>query len=196
MLHSANGTHAGGKAGRWKRLTAGLLLLSPWPLAALKPSGNPPDAPPMRIEVRGQAPEGEHPQPGSVTQAAFQREIVDPCLGTRWQLVADAQHPERPGHLVLVDSRALRSSGTTPAGSPPSTPASTTQLPVIRAGDRIAVLQQTPILRGRFQAVALESAATGQTLRVRLLGNSDTLTGNLGTIVDVRALRAGEAAWL
>lgn len=179
-----------------RNLAAGLMLLCPWPLAALKPAPSPPGAPQMRLEVRGQAAEAIDPQLPTRTQAPSQRDIVDPCVGTRWQLVADSQHPERPGRLVPVYSGVLRASNPIPAGlvrlPTPSPPA----MPAIHAGDRIAVSQQTPVLRARFQAVALESAAFGQTFRVRLLGGAQTLTGNQGTVVDVRAIRAGEAVWL
>jgi hypothetical protein len=150
----------------------------------------------MRIEVRGQAAEAAHRQLPIGTQAPSQRDIVDPCLGIRWQRVADAQHPERPGRLVPVDSGVVRVSNPSSPGSALLPAPSTAALPVIHAGDRIAVSQQTPILRARFQAVALESGAAGQTLRVRLLGSAQTLTGNRGTVVDVRAVQAGEAVWL
>jgi hypothetical protein len=99
--------------------------------------------------------------------------------------------------MVLIDSGSFRVSDPSPAGSklyPAQLPPA--PLPVIRAGDLITVSQQTPILRAHFQAVALESGAAGQTLRVRLLGGSETLTGNQGTVVDVRAIQAGEAVWL
>ena len=183
-----------------KDLAAGLLLLCPWSLADLKPTANPPATLQMRIEVRGQALEAAHPQTSGGAQAPSQRDIVDPCLGTRWQLVADARHPERPGQLIRADSGVIRASGPSPSGStlspaplPPAPPAA---LPVIRAGDRITVSQQTPILRARFQAVALESGAAGQTFRVRLLGGAQALTGNQGAVVNVRAIQAGEAVWL
>lgn len=173
----------------------GLLLLPAAKLAAFGPAASQ-----MLIEVRGQAPEASHPQISSVTRGPLQREIVDPCLGTRWQLIADTQHPERPGRLVPVDFRLLRAASARPRESPSapiSPPAATLAAPpIIRPGNRITVTQQTSILRARFQAVALESAAAGQTLRVRLLGGSDTLTGNQGTVVDVRAVQAGEAVWL
>ena len=198
MWKRAEGTQTRVKTGNLKNLAAGLLLLCSWPVAALKPATDPSAAPQMRIEVRGQAVEASHPQiPGGNvgTQTQSQRQIVDPCLGTRWQLIADSQHPERPGRMVLLTSGVYRVSNPSHDGSTLPPAPVPTALPVIRAGDRITVLQQTSILRARLQAVALESAATGQTLRVRLLGGTDTLTGNRGTVVDVRAVQAGEAEW-
>jgi hypothetical protein len=119
----------------------------------------------------------------------LQRQIVDPCLGTRWQLVPNALHPEQPGRLILADSTIIRplkpDSGATPASSP-----------VIRAGDRVTVFQSTSVLRARLAAVALESAAAGQTMRVRLLAGTETRNGSQGTVVDVRAIAVGEASWL
>ena len=184
------------KAANWKHLAAGLPLLYPWPLAALELAEELPAAPQVRIEVRKQAPEASHPRTPKGTQVPFPREIVDPCLGGRWQLVADAQHPERPGRLVQVNAGVFRARSPIPPGSAPAPATSSAALPVIRAGDRISVTQQTSILRSRLQAVALESSAAGQTLRVRLLGGGQTLAGNRGTVVDVRAIQAGEAVWL
>jgi len=155
-------------------------------------SGPSPDrAPSIRIEVRGPAQEAERSRPWGALSGALDREIVDPCLGTRWRLIANAEHPERPGRLVLVDRGLDR---VAPPGQ--NTPAARAPAWAIRSGDRLTVAQETAILRARFQAVALESAEAGQRLRVRLIGGADTRTGNFGTVVEVRAVAPGEAVWL
>ncbi len=150
----------------------------------------------MRIEVHGQAPETPRRQLSGVIQAPLQRVILDPCLGKRWQLIADAQHPERPGRLVLAESGALRPFQSRSSESAPSPAISPPQLSVIHVGDRITVSQQTPVLRARFRAVALESAGSGETLRVRILGGGESFPGNRGAVVAARAIQAGEAEWL
>lgn len=180
---------------------AALLLLGPWPLLAFRQVSGPPpytatgpsrDSSPaarLRIEVRGQAPEAASTALRDVSRAPLQAEIVDPCLGTRWRLVPDTQHPERPGRLVLSESGLA-------SPSKPSSEAAPATSPIIRAGERVAVFQTTPMLRARFEAVALESAAAGKPMRVRLLPAGDARSGNQGTVVDVRAIAAGEAIWL
>jgi len=159
-------------------------------------------SPVVRIEVRGLASEALSGQRSGSPDGALQREFVDPCVGTRWRLVTDARHPEWPGRLVPIDSgkRQTKASG----GRLPfenRNPAAVADAPAalspsIRAGDRVTVSQETEILRARFQAVALEPAAVGQTLRVRLLGGTDILNGGLGTVLVVRASSAQEVTWL
>jgi len=159
-------------------------------------------APPTRIEVQGQAAESSAGQPRRPLEGPPLREIVDPCLGTRWQFVADVQHPERPGRLILIDPRArpMRAAAQ-PAPNELRNPDANSyraaaQSRLIRAGDRVTVLQETAFLRARLQAVALESAVAGQTMRVRLLGGADIHTGNQGAVLVVRASSAQEVTWI
>jgi len=162
---------------------------SPATSAPQSPSGD--HLPVVRIEARGPLPDAAQGQSGVALSGALSREIVDPCLGTRWRLIADAEHPERPGRLVLADPGFVRG-----AVSAEKASASRTPTWAIRSGDRLTVAQENTVLRARFQAVALESAEAGQTMRVRLIGGADTRTGNFGTVVEVRAIRPGEAEWL
>ncbi len=75
----------------------------------------------------------------------------------------------------------------------PSSPA----LPrVIRAGDTVTVDQQTPLLRARFQAVALESAAVGQRMHVRLGDGTHSARALDGAVIAVIATAAGQTQWL
>jgi hypothetical protein len=67
---------------------------------------------------------------------------------------------------------------------------------VIRAGDTVTVDQQTPLLRAHFQAVALESAAAGHRMRVRLGDGTRSVRGLDGTVIAVIATAAGQTQWL
>jgi flagella basal body P-ring formation protein FlgA len=67
---------------------------------------------------------------------------------------------------------------------------------VIRAGDRVTVDQETQVLHARFQAVALESAAVGQRMKVRLGTGTHSAQGLDGTVIAVLATAAGQAQWL
>jgi len=159
--------------------------------------------PVVRIEVRGPVAQAATGEFLSGSQAPQQRDIVDSWLGNRWRFISDEQHPEWPDRLVLVSSRVPLARV---SSSPPALPQSQNDQPaaalvppnppLIRAGDRVTVLQETALVRARLQAVALESAVVGQTMRVRLLGGIDTHTGNQGTIVIVRADSADRVTWL
>jgi hypothetical protein len=142
------------------------------------------------------------------------RQITDPCLGLHWRLVVDPAHPGWPGRMILLDQNAKdtrakdmgghASSAGSPAasndrsGGPENTPAAGL---VIRAGDPVMVEQDSGVLHARFQSFALESAATGQPLRVRLIVNSDprlransALTSR-GPVISAVAMGTGRAAW-
>ncbi len=197
---------------RWR--TGAVMLLSvlfshSWPAIAAGPAGNrepePQASPLVRIEVRGPAQEAFEGQPRGGVPGQLQREIVDPCLGTRWELIADALHPERPGRLIQVGAGVppqgqtgsrLSIDGVHGVSQTDAAQALSTTTPLIRAGDRVTVIQETAMLRARLQAVALEPAVKGHTMRVRLIGGQDTRTGNQGAVILVRALSPGEVGWL
>jgi hypothetical protein len=117
-------------------------------------------------------------------------EIVDPCLGTRWQLRFDAAHPERPGRLVLVEPPPDRKTVSKDQAARPAPSMA------IRAGDRVTVDQQTATVHAQLQAVAIESAAPGQLLKVRLGAGSNTSLSGYGPVIAVVALASGHARWL
>jgi hypothetical protein len=94
------------------------------------------------------------------------REIDDPGLGRRWLLYRDPRHPQGPGRLVAVGAPTLHRSN---AVSSISSGAADASRPVIRAGDRVILEENTPIVEARLEAIALVPAFRGSPLKVRLI---------------------------
>lgn len=125
------------------------------------------------------------------------REIDDPYNGDRWLLERDPGRPG-PGRLVRVAAGAARSTEQragpvleahggigNPAAQPGQAIASAPALPVIRAGDRLIVEENTPVVEARLAAIALGPAPAGSPFNVRLeIG---------GKVVRARALASGRA---
>jgi hypothetical protein len=112
------------------------------------------------------------------------REIDDPHTGARWLLMRSPEHPGGPGRLVLVAQ--VRNSGPNrgQAGAGLG-PEPLVLLPVIRAGDRLIVEENTAVVDARLEAIALGTAAIGSALDVRLkIG---------GKVLRAVALAAGRA---
>jgi hypothetical protein len=123
------------------------------------------------------------------------REIDDPHTGEHWLLLRDPSHPGGPGRLVpAADSRSANSLPANshrdsapkeklakdesldlrekPAAQPVErkleVPGSSRLQPVLRAGDSLIVEEHTAILDAQWEAVALNPAAAGSVLQVRL----------------------------
>lgn len=115
-----------------------MAILSLWPVAMIAQRD---------IEVRGNA------------AGAPIREIDDPSSGARWMLYrADGGGP---GRLVLVTvptSEHGRAESARPI----------VPRPVIHAGDRIVLVEHTPVVDASLEATALGPAAAGSEMRVRL----------------------------
>ena len=118
------------------------------------------------------APNRNRPEPPDLLPSELLREIDDPSLGQRWLLYRDPRHPAGPGRLVAVGAAALgrpeaaSSAGQGPAAAP---------RPVIRAGDRVVLEENTPVVEARLQAIALLPAFAGSPLKVRLLLGGKTV---------------------
>jgi hypothetical protein len=107
------------------------------------------------------------------------REIDDPHTGARWLLMLDPTHPGGPGRLLLVGGFRPEYRPSQPGVEPPR--------PVIRAGDRLIVEENTAVVEARLEAVALGPAVIGSPLDARLkIG---------GNVVRVVALAPGRAAF-
>jgi hypothetical protein len=138
-----------------------------------------------RSEVRSEARSGQK----AVSPGLIRADILDPCLGQRWQLATDPAHPGGPWRLVLVSS-GLNSSD----GMGRNAEVLRDRL-VIHSGDRVTVVQRTPVLEARFDAVALGSAVAGQRLRVRLNTERSSAGNANGLILDVLATARGQVRW-
>lgn len=95
------------------------------------------------------------------------RAIEDRGTRQQWLLLKDLSHPTTPGLLV----RALRyRSRLQPTEFDSCSSGSVKRffLPVIHVGDPIIVSEHTPVSDGQLEATALEAAAEGEPLKVRL----------------------------
>ena len=135
-------------------------------------------------------------------RSSFQvvREIDDPPTRERWLLERDRNRPALPGRMVLLagpaaaagpgqapgqDSPPVPDSHPSPDPQPGRSASPAPSVPVIRAGDRLVVEEDTAVVEARLAAVALSPAAKGSELNVRLeIG---------GKVVRARALGPGLA---
>ena len=109
-------------------------------------------------------------------QGEVVREIDDPHTGDRWLLRRNDQVPGGPGRLVLVAAHQSAAGGATPRAA-----GVTEILPVIRSGDRLILEEHTARVDAVLEARAMNPAAPGASLDVRL-----TIGGNV-----VRAVALG-----
>jgi hypothetical protein len=99
------------------------------------------------------------------------REIDDPHTGDRWLLLRDASHPGGPGRLVLLGSRgnvARQDRQGDEHLTPEIAAVRVMPMPVIHAGERLIVEEDTAVVSSRLEAVALGPAAVGAAFEVRL----------------------------
>lgn len=127
--------------------------------------------------------------PGSSAQdvlapSGVVREIDDQPCGTRWLLLRDERNPGGPGRLVPVQRLAGGTRGKVTSGAA-GLSRSPALRPLIRAGDRIIIEQETPQVSGRLWAIALGPALAGRRFPARLeIG---------GWVVQALALAPGQA---
>jgi hypothetical protein len=117
------------------------------------------------------------------------REIDDPHTGARWLLMRDPKRPGGPGRMVLAagmekEGQEERAGASSAASEELSRKV---RLPVIRAGDRLIVEENTAVVEAWLEAVALGPAPSGSPLNARL-----TIGGK---VVRVVALGPGRAAF-
>jgi hypothetical protein len=102
---------------------------------------------------------------GPGTTASIVREIDDPNNGARWLLLIVPHHPGGPGRLVLADAvrnEVLLSKTEVQRTETPLSPA-------IHTGERLILEEHSKVVDARLDAIALNPAAVGGTLRVRLV---------------------------
>jgi len=117
-------------------------------------------------------------------QEEIVREIDDPYTGDRWLLMRNGQFPGGPGRLVMATAHRNAAGGA--SGGVTRQPDEARLIPVIRVGDRLIVEEHTAVVDAVLEARALNPAAVGAPLDVRL-----TIGGN---VVRVVALGSGRAA--
>jgi hypothetical protein len=149
------------------------------------------NATPPRISTPGAL------QPETQMQADVFREIDDPSSGDCWLLMRDPGNLGGPGKLVLEtrSTGKLERRRSNPANTISGTGSTAylgsgvaaTRFPVIHAGDRLIVEENTPVVESRLEAVALNPAKVGSVFKVRLAIG--------GKVVRARALGPGRAAF-
>jgi hypothetical protein len=97
----------------------------------------------------------------------------DAILAKRWAVLQDDDHPEAPHTLVSVTPP----SGGTQSQDGPTPTASGNRQSVVHAGDLLTLFEDSPTLHLELAAVAIESAAQGGHLRVRLVRGGAILNG-------------------
>lgn len=106
------------------------------------------------------------------------REIKDARDGSRWLLLKNAGHPGGPGRLVQAP-QVNTVSQTSPSGEQATLQTTATgarRRPVIFAGERLMIEDETPIARMRIEAIAMMPAAVGEVFKVRLSIGAATAT--------------------
>lgn len=106
------------------------------------------------------------------------RAIPDSASGIRWLLAADSTHPGGPGRLVPDQASGEERQPGAPIEAPVPQ--------VIRAGDRLLVVESSARVEACFEAVALEPALQGAVFTARFSVG--------GARVRVVALGPGRAA--
>ncbi|HWA94486.1 MAG TPA: hypothetical protein VG844_07775 [Terracidiphilus sp.] len=108
------------------------------------------------------------------------RFIDDLATGTHWLLERDTLRPGAPGRM-----RQVVSAGHALAAAGVRTMLAAVTAPVIRAGDRLIVTEDTPLVSARLVAVALKPAHRKERFQARLVIG--------GKVVDAVAVDVGRA---
>lgn len=85
----------------------------------------------------------------------------DPILHQRWLTTTDCEHPERPAQGKLLPASNAHAANS--HALQPNAPIT------VHAGDQVSLWSQEDQVRIETTAIAEESGATGDTIRVRLL---------------------------
>jgi hypothetical protein len=94
------------------------------------------------------------------------RQIDDPGARGVWLLTRDPVHPAGPGRMIWVPDRVrLREAMAQPGTAQPEV---NSIKPVILAGDRVVVVEETPVVDARLTATALNPAPVGMAFHARL----------------------------
>ena len=161
--------------------SAGLFFVAASTACAQAPAVAGPDSGAQVMFSSGGLASADNPVQGM--QREIVREIDDPNTGDRWLLMRNDQVPGGPGRLVLVAAHRNLTGGAALLLAGQTGKAQI--LPVIRTGDRLIVEEHTARVDAVLEARALNPAAAGASLDVRLTIG--------GTVVRVIALGPGRA---
>jgi hypothetical protein len=148
-----------------------MVLVLTWILAAPRApaqaarAADPSPAPEFRFQVSVPG----RDQDSAAPLGELVREIDDPNNGDRWLLTRNESHPGGPGLLMLVSTARIDS--VDPAGPRrpnQAGPEAEIPAPIIRAGDRVILEENTPVVEARLEAVAMGPALAGAPFNVRL----------------------------
>lgn len=127
----------------------------------------------LAATAAAQTPTGD-PLPAAYQRPAGEviRQIDDPGRDGAWLLIRNPIHPAGPGRLIWVPRGGQAADPTVGQAANPAAPVTEATLealkPVILAGDRLVVEEETPVVDARLEATALNPAPAGATLNVRL----------------------------
>jgi Chaperone for flagella basal body P-ring formation len=107
-------------------------------------------------------------------EAQQSRVIDDAALHTRWILMPDPEHPAGLGHWIRIEALPPEVRAKVTAQNRPAV--------LIHTGDVVTVVHQSETMKLQLEAKALENAAEGGRLHVRL---------KTGAVVEVIAVAAG-----
>ena len=124
------------------------------------------------------------PSGGHTESAQPFREIDDPHSGARWLVVRDPANPGGPGRIELAQPG--RGSGAEEKRTGAQSSGQAKPVPMIRPGERLVVEEHSATTEAYLEGVALETAVSGATLKVRLMIG--------GKVVNAVAVAPGRAA--
>ena len=126
----------------------------------------------VRLQAQSPAALAELPTSRALDPGAIVREIDDPSSHARWVLVRGSGQRGGPGQMLQVvpqsGSAALSVSGSVPRFVIGSVPTPGSYIPVIRAGDALALEEHTGVADIRLEGIALGPARLGAVLRAKL----------------------------
>ncbi len=101
------------------------------------------------------------------------REIADLTTKSRWLLLRNAVNPGGPGRLMQekIENAGLATPGSAGGHIDSSLRDTSVLPPIIRAGDRLVISEQSLKLDARFDGVAMQPSAAGGSFHVRLKFN-------------------------
>ena len=97
------------------------------------------------------------------------RIIEDPGTRRRWLVERNLLHPTAPGRTILVpDSYSCAAASAERFSLQSKSHLERSSQPIIHSGDSVIVIERTPLLDARLEAIALSTVSPGEQFSVRL----------------------------